>query len=41
MYKSHENDKILSVNTYENLPIDSECVDFGDAMKFVVSEVRK
>ena len=41
LYKLHEKDKILSTSKFENLSIDNKCVEFGEVIKDVISEVRK
>jgi len=41
LYKKHEKDKILSTSTFDELPLDERCLEFGEAIKNIVSEVRK
>ena len=41
LYRKHEKNNILSTSIFSELPIDNDCLEFGEAMKNVVSEVRK
>ena len=41
LYRKHEKNSILSTSTFNELPVDNDCLEFGEAMKNVVSDVRK
>lgn len=41
LYKSKQKEELLSTSTFTELPYDQRYIDFGEAMKKVVGEVRK
>ena len=41
LYRKHEKNSVLSTSTFNKLQVDNDCLEFGEAMKNVVSDVRK